>query len=131
MFCILSVGQCGFDQIGITRKLKSAFGADVATADSTAEALAMIRDQKYDLVLINRVFDTDGGSGLDLIRAIKADPALSPTPAMLVSNYPEAQRQAEDLGALLGFGKAEIRSTSVMDRLASALNSRNGFAPES
>ncbi len=128
---ILSVGQCGFDQFGISRKLKSAFGAEVASVDTTVEALAMIRDQRFDLVLINRVFDADGGSGLDLIRTIKADPALSPTPAMLVSNYPEAQRQAEELGALPGFGKSEIRSTAVIERLAAALKPRHAPSPES
>ena len=47
--------------------------------------------------------------GFDLIREIKADPDLNSLPVMLVSNFPEAQTEAQTLGALAGFGKADLR----------------------
>ena len=127
---VLSVGQCGFDQFGLSRHLKKGFGAEVSTAETLAEALVSLRAQAFDLVLVNRVLDADGTSGLDLIRAVKADQALAATPVMLVSNYPETQRTAESLGALSGFGKSEIGSTIFQDRLAFMLQIGNATSPK-
>ena len=110
---ILDVGQCGLDHGNLARFLSNSYGAEVALADTKGQAMATLRTGEFDLVLVNRVLDLDGSSGLDVIRAIKADPDISHVPVMLVSNYPEAQAEARTLGALPGFGKAELRSGSV------------------
>ena len=110
---ILDVGQCGMDHGSITRHLTRTYAAEVASASSATEALKVLRAGKFDLVLVNRVFDRDGSPGLDLIRALKADPDLADLPVMMVSNYPEAQRDAQGLGALPGFGKADLRSAAI------------------
>jgi CheY-like chemotaxis protein len=59
-------------------------------------------------VLVNRVLDADGSSGLELIRALKAEEQLRDVPVLLVSNYEDAQAQAVQAGAVPGFGKAEL-----------------------
>jgi hypothetical protein len=41
---------------------------------------------------------------------------------MMISNYPEAQQAAESAGALPGFGKREIGSAKVKERISAALN---------
>jgi two-component system, chemotaxis family, chemotaxis protein CheY len=105
---VLSVGQCGYDHGRLTRFVRDAFAAQVEGVDSADEALAALRSGSYQLVLVNRELDGDGSSGLDLIRTVKADPALAVVPAMLVSNYPEAQAEAIALGAVAGFGKADL-----------------------
>jgi CheY-like chemotaxis protein len=110
---ILSVGQCSFDHSSITRHLGKTYGAEVAGANTVAEALVTLRAGDFDLVLVNRVFDGDGTPGIDLIRAIKADPKLSILPVMLVSNYEDAQVEAQSLGALPGFGKSDLRHGTV------------------
>jgi two-component system chemotaxis response regulator CheY len=110
---ILDVGQCGLDHGNIARYLSKSYGAEVALADTKGQAMATLRTGEFDLVLVNRVLDLDGTSGLDVIRAIKSDPDLSRLPVMLVSNFPEAQAEARTLGALPGFGKADLRSGSV------------------
>src|SRR4051812_12758986 len=102
---VLSVGQCGYDTARIGRFLRETFRAQAETADTAAEALDRLRAGTYDAVLVNRILDLDGSPGLALIRAIKSDPALAPTPTLLVSNYPDAQAEAISLGALPGFGK--------------------------
>ena len=122
---VLSVGQCGYDQFGISRNLKKGFGAVVAGAATSAEALSKIRSEPFDLVLVNRVLDADGTEGLDLIKAIKGDPALAGCSVMLVSNYPEAQKAAEALGALPGFGKAGLGTTPVTAKLAEVLKAKD------
>ena len=110
---ILSVGQCSFDHASITRHLGQTYGAMVAGADSKGQALVTLRAGEFDLVLVNRVLDADGTSGLDLIRAIKAEPDLAGLPVMLVSNYEEAQVEAKAAGALPGFGKTDLLHGAV------------------
>jgi CheY-like chemotaxis protein len=110
---ILSVGQCSFDHGIISRHLRKIYGAVVAGADTMGQALVTLRAGEFDLVLVNRVFDGDGTPGVDLIRAIKADPKLAAIPVMLVSNYQDAQAEARALGALPGFGKADLLHDSV------------------
>jgi len=119
---VLNVGQCGFDHGTIARYLGRGFGAEVVGAGTSREAVDLLRGEKFDLVLVNRVSDADGSSGLDLIRTLKADPALAEVPVMLVSNYPDAQQEAEALGALPGFGKAEISQDKARERLNSVLS---------
>src|SRR3712207_6703021 len=103
---VLSVGQCAADSMLIKSFLKREFAAEVQSADSADEAMAMLHNGPFDLVLVNRVFDADGGSGLELIKAVKSDPATGKIPVMLVSNYADAQQRAVDAGAEPGFGKA-------------------------
>ncbi len=121
-FRVLSVGQCAFDHGRIARFLEQSFEAQVLAADTHAEALDLLgRENRMDLVLINRVGDRDGASGLDLIRTIMADSSLRNLPVMLVSNDVNAQAEAERLGARPGFGKAELSFEETVRRLRSVL----------
>jgi two-component system chemotaxis response regulator CheY len=121
---VLSVGQCGFDHASIARQLRKAHDAEVIAAETADEALESLRAGPFDLVLVNRILDGDGSTGLDLIRTLKADPELAPVPVMLVSNFPDAQDEAVGLGALPGFGKSQLRDPEIEERLASALSDR-------
>ncbi|HWG42560.1 MAG TPA: hypothetical protein VN688_07215 [Gemmataceae bacterium] len=118
---VLSVGQCFADHSSISRVLRASFVAEVIAADTSRQALQQLQEETFALVLVNRVFDADGDSGLDLIRAIKADDALRSVPVMLVSNYDEAQAQAVQAGALPGFGKAALGQPHMLARVESYL----------
>jgi two-component system, chemotaxis family, chemotaxis protein CheY len=118
---VLSVGQCGVDHGSISRYLEAAFDAQVADAATGDQALETLRSERFDLVLVNRIGDLDGAPGVDFIRSVKTDHALASTPVMLVSNLADAQAEAIALGALPGFGKAEIQSPATRTRLADAL----------
>jgi two-component system chemotaxis response regulator CheY len=115
---VLSVGQCGFDHGNIARLLQGAFGAEVLPADSASEALSLLRRQPVQLVLVNRLFDHDGASGLDFIRELKRDEQLCHIPVMLVSNHPEAQAEAVAAGAVPGFGKSALGQPRIREQLA-------------
>ena len=121
---VLDVGQCGFDHGSIARHLQKTYGAEVTAADSPGQAMTSLRAGGFDLVLVNRVFDADGSKGIELIRAIKADPELAQTPVMMVSNYPEAQAEAAELGALPGFGKGDLRPGRAVAPLDEVLRGR-------
>lgn len=119
---VLSVGQCGFDHMKISRYLRSTFGAEVDGADSFDEAISAIQSGMYDLVLVNRVTDFDGSSGVELIRTLKADPELARFPVMLVSDQVRAQNLAEAEGAFPGFGKADLNTGTAQERLRPILD---------
>jgi two-component system chemotaxis response regulator CheY len=119
---VLSVGQCGMDHALIARRLKSAHAAEVDAARTAEEAVRMLGEASYDLVLVNRVLDHDGSSGLELVRRLKAEVGLG-APVMLVSNYADAQAEAVRLGAAPGFGKSEIGRAEADARIGAALGS--------
>ena len=118
---ILSLGQCAADNYVLGHFLESSFGAKVITADTVPEALAQLREGQFNLVLVNRLLDADGASGLAFISQLQEDAELAKTPVMLVSNYPDAQKQAVTRGALLGFGKASLGDARTAERLKHVL----------
>jgi CheY-like chemotaxis protein len=118
---VLSVGQCAADQTSIRWLFQTEFDAAVVPVNTAADALGELRRHPYDLVLVNRILDYDGTAGLDLIRAIQADEALRRVPVMLVSNYADAQKEAEAVGARPGFGKAELNRPETAARLREIL----------
>jgi len=112
---VLSVGQCAADHYGISLTLRQAFGAEIEPASTQAEALRLLRQEPFAVVLVNRIFDADGDSGVDLIRRVKADEGLRTTPVLLISNYADAQNEAAEAGAEPGFGKAELGRPEMLD----------------
>jgi PleD family two-component response regulator len=114
---VLSLGQCFADHSGLSRVLRGSFGAEVVGADTPRQALELLRERSFDLVLVNRVFDADGSAGVDLVRALKADEELNSVPVMLVSNYEDAQAEAVRAGAVPGFGKAALGQPHMLARL--------------
>jgi len=125
---VLSVGQCSADHGSISWTFERAFDAEVVPAASADEALQKLRQDAYALVLVNRVFDHDGSSGLDLVQAIKADEALRQVPVMLVSNYEDAQAQAVQAGAVPGFGKSALGQPRMLERVGAYLASGSSGA---
>ncbi len=113
---VLDVGNCAADHGAIQRLIESQFDATVNAAQDQESALSNLRGQHYDLVLINRIMDWDGSSGLELIEAIQSDDQLD-VPVMLISNYQQHQQRAIELGASPGFGKAELSSPQTIERL--------------
>jgi two-component system, response regulator, stage 0 sporulation protein F len=114
---VLSVGQCGPDHSALTRFLKGTFVVEIDTADTAAEAISAVQQQPYSLVLINRKLDADYSDGVDILRTLKADPATTAVPVMIVSNYPEYQDEAVMLGGERGFGKNQLGQSDVIAQL--------------
>jgi CheY-like chemotaxis protein len=118
---VLNVGQCAADNWSIARTLEKHFRAEVVPASDAAEALDRLERESFDLVLVNRVLDADGSSGLDVIKRVRGEDALRGAPVMLVSNYEDAQREAAAAGAVPGFGKAALGHPRMLDRVAKYL----------
>lgn len=115
---VLDVGQCSLDHGSIRRLVEGQFGAEVVQAHQIRDALAALRKEAFDLVLVNRKLDSDGDDGLKLIQAMKADANLSSTPVMLVTNFEQHQQTAIAAGAEPGFGKAQLADPSTREKLS-------------
>jgi CheY-like chemotaxis protein len=114
---VLDVGNCVPDHSAITRYLTKNFDCEVLQADQASDALNTLRRQPVDLIVVNRKLDVDYSDGLEVIRQIKADPALAEIPVMLITNYPEHQEAAMAIGAVRGFGKLEYGDPATLERL--------------
>jgi two-component system chemotaxis response regulator CheY len=97
------------------------FHAEVIGAATLDAARSELHRGPFDLVLVNRIGDADGARGIEIIGALKADPALAAIPAMLVSNFPDAQQEAVTAGAAPGFGKAQLGEPHTIERLSAVL----------
>jgi two-component system chemotaxis response regulator CheY len=118
---VLDVGNCGPDHAAIRHLLETMFRAAVIQAHGPDDTLALLRRESIDLVLVNRKLDQDYSDGLEIIRAIKADPQLAAVPCMLITNHAEHQEQAVSAGAIHGFGKKQLRDPQAHERLAAVL----------
>ena len=97
--------------------VEQAFGASVLQSHGLDDTLAMLREQSIDLVTINRKLDQDYSDGLEIARAIKADPQLQAIPVMLITNYEEHQQAAIAIGCVRGFGKLALAAPSTRETL--------------
>lgn len=112
------VGHCGPDVFLLRNALQRADGdTDIAVVNH-ADALDT-HVKGGDLLLVNRVLDGAFAheSGIELIRDVAARGGR----ALLVSNYDDAQQQAEAAGALPGFGKNALYDAETVERLRAAL----------
>jgi DNA-binding response OmpR family regulator len=115
---ILDVGQCGVDGPEIAEMLHQRLGAKVDTAGTASDARRKLGENDYDLVLVNRIFASDGSSGVELMDELVREAAG--TPVMLVSDRQDAQKQAVAKGAVQGFGKAELDDPKTFELIKCA-----------
>ncbi len=96
-----------------------AMGITLERAYDGADALVKIAGRTYDLVLVNRVFDADGTSGVEFIGAARREKGMPPL--MLVSDYADAQAAAVANGAAPGFGKSQLDMAESLELIRSAI----------
>ena len=73
------------------------------------------------VLLVNRELDGEfrsGRGGIDLIRRLSE--AGTAAPMLLVSNFADAQAEAESAGAMPGFGKSDLYDEDTTRRLLDA-----------
>jgi DNA-binding NarL/FixJ family response regulator len=105
-------------------------GAEVVSARDDEELREILKDGAV-LLLVNRQLDYGfpEDEGVELIRRLRA--SHPDARAMLVSNFPDAQKAAVAAGALMGFGKRELGSPRVTQLLRAAMAETPAAAPRS
>jgi hypothetical protein len=113
---VVLVGHCGPDTHMLTRTVREAAPGAVVRSNTEEKNLW---DSPAHLMLVNRVLDGwyDDASGLRLV----AEAASRGVPAMLISNYADAQEAAVAAGGRPGFGKGEARSEKATRAIRGAL----------
>jgi len=116
---VVLVGHCRPDFFMLKLAVEGAAPGVRVEGVNSDDALASV-DSTPDLLLINRVLDGRFASerGLDLVERFTREGGPR---TMLISNFDDAQRDAEAAGALPGFGKSDMRSDRAVSRLRSAL----------
>jgi DNA-binding NtrC family response regulator len=116
---VLSVGSCGSDDARLARVVVAETGSAFQSAYDPDEALEKITKGDFSLILVNRVIDGDGSSGVDFIGRARASGVTAPL--MLISDYADAQAAAVANGALPGFGKSTLFSEETGKLLKEAV----------
>jgi CheY-like chemotaxis protein len=93
----------------------------VSTARTGEEALASIKKEKPDVVLLD--LDLPDISGIKVISALKADPLLKEIPIIIFSNNddPDTQAEVQKLGVSAFFVKATTAFDDLYAYLASII----------
>ena len=117
---VMLVGHCGPDAIMLKTVVQRALPGAVVELVNDHEALdaALARDV---VLLVNRELDGEfrtGRGGIDLIRHLTE--AKVKAPMLLVSNFADAQAEAESAGAMPGFGKSDLYDDDTTRRLQDA-----------
>ncbi len=119
---IALVGHCGVDGPRIEAQIQSILdGAEVCSCNDP-DALGRVCGEGVDLLLFNRElgFGFDDEQGVERMAEIReAHPDVK---MMLISDYPDAQAAAKEVGALPGFGKADLGTSKVEKALRDALS---------
>ncbi len=119
---LLDCGNCGPDYNTIRKMVKSNFDAAVIQTHGAEDTLEVLRSRAIDLVIVNRKLDRDYTDGMEVIKAIKADPEVGHVPVMLITNYEEHQQAAMEAGCVRGFGKLAIGEPATREAIAPYLN---------
>lgn len=116
---VVLVGHCRPDFYMLKLAVEGAVPAVRVEGANTDDALAALAGSA-DLLLVNRVLDGRFAStrGLDLVERFASEGGPR---TMLISNFEDAQQDAQAAGALPGFGKSDMRSERAVARLRSAL----------
>ena len=117
---ILDIGQCNHDH-GLLSRLADSVGAQISRANTQSEAVEKLKQEKFDLIWVNRMLDADNTFGVDTIKAIKSNQDLASIPVMLISNFSQAQDDAIKVGAVKGFGKDHLSDADTLARVKEAL----------
>ncbi len=122
---VLDIGNCNPDHSAIQRMFTSHYDVIVLRADELGDAMDVLRENKVDLIVINRKLDIDYSDGIEILRHLKRDAATRAIPAMIITNYPEQQLAAVSEGAEYGFGKLQYTEPSTHERLSRFLEKKS------
>ncbi len=111
---VLDVGNCGPDHHSLTMMVSRNFdGVSVDQAHQADDAVSLVNENDYSLVVVNRLLDRDGSQGMSVIAELKA--AKPELPIMLVTNYQEHQDAAVAAGCVPGYGKNDLFSPTTVE----------------
>ena len=97
-------------------------GITVIAAEDGERALALIRSEHPDLILLDLLMPKK--TGIEVLRAIKADPATKDIPVLILSNSSRelGMLNAQDLGVVDYLIKANLSLQELAERVAALVS---------
>jgi len=97
-------------------------GITVIAAEDGERALALIRSEHPDLILLDLLMPKK--TGIEVLRAIKADPATKDIPVLILSNSSREleMQNAQDLGVVDYLIKANLSLQELAERVAALVS---------
>ena len=117
---VLEIGNCGPDHHAFSQLVDQHFDAVVDPAHQEVDARKLLDERKFALIVVNRLLDIDGSSGLEIIRSLKQ--SHPDVPVMMITNYADHQETAVANGAEPGFGKNSLGDPSTVELLKKFLD---------
>ena len=110
--------------LSLERTILEQKGFLVTTAGGGEEALKLLREQSFDLVLLDVMMPKM--SGFDVLDALKGDPSVRDIPVIMLTNLETAAdvRRAADAGAHSYLVKSNMNLDELAARIADALSLR-------
>ena len=96
---VLDIGNCDPDHATLKSYLSARFDVQIFRAHQQKDALEHLQSNPISLILINRKLDMDYTDGTEILKYLKSDSQYKDIPVMIVTNYPEHQELAVELGA--------------------------------
>ncbi len=120
---IALVGQCGVDVYKLRATLQQVLGDRGVEIIEAPDERALPDLRRADtLWLVNRKLPVGDFATDDGVALIEAENKPDGPGLMLISDYEDAQAEAEKAGALPGFGKGQLFDPIVSERLNAALD---------
>ena len=94
---------------------------DVTLAITAEEALVIVREKHYDIILLDIILP--GMSGLEFLSLIKKDPELKDIPVIIISNLSDIMdiNKGKELGAVHYFIKSNVTPNEIIKKVYEVL----------
>ncbi len=106
----------------IMRSILKKEGYDVIIAKDGPEGLALAKEHKPDLVVLDYLMP--GLNGIEVCQALKKDPSTEAIPVIIVTAFPNQKEQGLSAGAV-DFMNKDIDTIDLLVRVRSALKVRH------
>ncbi len=119
---IALVGHCGVDGPRIEAQINSILKSANVTTANDPDTLDRAMDDGVELLLFNRELGLgfDDEAGVKVMAEVReSHPDVK---MMLISDHADAQAAAKKIGAVAGFGKADLGTSKVEKALKDALS---------
>ncbi|MBS0657298.1 MAG: tetratricopeptide repeat protein [Verrucomicrobia bacterium] len=120
------------DDVALNRRLVRDFlgpAHRVREAEDLTQALQLVRAERADLVISD--LRMPGGSGLDLIRALRADPSLAALPVLILTASSQ-ERDAEEMERLgVPFRRKPVSRLTLLGEVVRLVGGAEAGGPES
>lgn len=98
-------------------------GFEVMVVSKGEEGLALVKSQKFDLILLDVILP-GGINGFDVLEALKKDKALSQIPVIVLTNLEGEEKIAREIGAVDYFVKAKVTLDQIVTRVNEILRGK-------